>query len=384
MKKIYLDYAATTPLDPVVSSKMDQIGQRYFANPSSIHSMGQQSKVIIEEARNEIASALNAKPREIIFTSGGTESINMALVGTALANKKKGNHIITTRAEHPAVLESIAFLKSIGFEISYLDIGETGNIIVDDLKHILRANTILVSVMMVNNETGCVFPVEKITKYLANKNIIVHTDAIQALGKLAINVEELEIDLLSISAHKIYGPKGIGILYLKDGIPLKNILYGGGQESTHRPGTENIVAIAGFAEAFKQISIKNDMYKKIANLRNFFEAELKKVIPKIEINGLKAERVITHSNIYFPFLSADTLLMNLDLHGVAASSGSACSSGSVKPSHVLKAMGFTDERINGSIRFSLGLYTSEDDIRETIKIIEKIYKREQQRKQSYA
>jgi cysteine desulfurase len=344
--------------------------------------MGQQSKVIIEKARNDIADALNAKSSEVIFTSGGTESINLGLIGAALANKKRGNHIITTRAEHPAVLESLSFLKSLGFEISYLNLNESGNIILDELNDILRDNTILISVMMVNNETGCIFPVKKIAEYLENKNIMIHTDAVQALGKVKINVQELKIDLLSISAHKIYGPKGIGILYLKEGTSFQQLLYGGGQESNLRPGTENMVSIVGFAEALNQIKKKYDKYNNIVKLRNLFEEKLKKIIPDIKINGFGAKRVNTHSNIFFPFLSADAMLINLDLHGVAASTGSACSSGSFKPSHVLTAMGFADERVNKSIRFSLGLHTTENDIRRTIQIINEIYKKEQLRNQS--
>ncbi|TFH01446.1 MAG: cysteine desulfurase [Calditrichales bacterium] len=372
MKMIYLDYAATTPLDSAVATVMHRVEAQFFANPSSIHSAGQQSKVQLEQARQIVATALNAKPDEIVFTSGGTESNNMAIIGTALANRHLGNHIITTKIEHPAVLEPCHYLEQNGFRVSYLDVDRNGMPDLNQLKTLLCPDTILVSVMAVNNETGVILPLDQVQSLLKDTSALLHSDAVQAFGKIQIPGS---VDLLSLSAHKIYGPKGIGALYIRKGSRVNPILYGGSQEVHHRPGTENLPAICGFAEAVSRLQHFTVHADRIRGLRDMFEQRVTDLIPGVEINGAGTSRAGEYSNIYFPFMAGDSLLMNLDMHGVAVSSGSACSSGSRKPSHVLDSMGFSGEHVNNSLRFSLGRSTSEEDILKTVDIISMLYKR---------
>jgi cysteine desulfurase len=370
---IYLDHAATTPIDPSVISVMDNISKNYFANPSSIHSLGQKSKVLIENSRKTVASSIGAQAGEVVFTSGGTESNNFALIGTARAHKNSGNHLITSKIEHPANLETCQHLSENGFRITYLDVDENGLLDFDQLEKSVCDDTILISLMMANNETGGMLPIREVGKFIGDKKIIFHSDAVQAFGKTDIDVNDLNIDLLSLSSHKIYGPKGCGSLYIRQGTDIENILFGGSQEISRRPGTENIGAIAGFAEAVRQIENNLDSLESIRNLCVFFEKKLKETFPNLKINGDNVSRVPGISNIYFPFMSGDSLLMNLDLHKIAASTGSACSSGSQKPSHVLKAMGYDDKRINNSLRFSLGRDTTEKEILHTIDVLKSIY-----------
>jgi cysteine desulfurase len=379
MDTIYLDYAATTPVDPAALMAMHSAEKRYFANASSIHSLGQLSKDKIEQARQTVAHSIKAKPSEIVFTSGGTESNNLALLGSAFANKSSGNHIITTSIEHPSVLRVFNYLSNCGFEIDYMTVDKNGNLNLNQIKTLVRSDTILVSIMMVNNETGCILPIKEIGEFLIDKKIIFHSDAVQAFGKLDIAVEDLNADLLTISGHKIYGPKGTGVLFIRKGTQLRNILFGGAQEVNRRPGTENIVAIIGLAEAVEQLVIHRSERKRILSLRDYFEAELIKKIPQIQINGLKSPRIYSHSNIYLPFLTGDAMLMNLDMMGIAVSTGSACSSGSPFPSHVLSAMKFDKKRILNSIRISLGRYTTESEIIRAIQAIEDIYKQHKKR-----
>jgi cysteine desulfurase len=372
MKLIYLDYAATTPIDPSVIRVMHETEHRYFANPSSIHSAGQQSKLILENARLAVAGSIGAKSNEIIFTSGGTESNNLAIIGTAKANRHRGRHIITSKIEHPAVLESLKYLEDNGFQVSFVDVNKDGILDLKQLKSLIDEKTILVSLMLVNNESGCILPIKKIGEMLKNKPVVFHCDAVQGYDKLPISVDDLGVDLLTLSAHKIYGPKGCGALYIREGTNVENIIYGGAQEARRRPGTENLVAIAGFSEAIRQVSVQKNQIETIKSLRNLFEEKLKKTVPGIIINGGKGDRAVSFSNIYFPFMSADSLLINLDLKGIAVSTGSACSSGSPQPSHVLHAMGFSENHIRKSIRFSLGRDTTEQDILKTIETIRTI------------
>lgn len=367
---IYLDYAATTPIDPSVLAVMNEINQSSFANPSSIHSAGQRSKVILENARKTVARSIKANPGEIVFTSGGTEANNFALTGIANANRDKGNHIITSKVEHPSVLETCKHLAKSGFRISYIDVNNRGLLNLDQLKRIIDKETILISLMMVNNETGCLLPIKEVGKYIEKLPIIFHTDAVQALDKIDININKLNIDLVSLSSHKIYGPKGCGALYIRSGTIINPILFGGSQERTKRSGTENVSAICGFAEAINQMQIKK---KEIQPLVQLFENELKVALPGIEINGEDTPRAPGISNVYFPFMSGDSILMNLDLHDIAVSTGSACSSGSQKSSHVLQSMGFKSDRINNSVRFSMGRETSKEEILKTIEVLKKIY-----------
>jgi len=370
---IYLDNAATTPIDPSVRAVMDEINHSYFANPSSIHSSGQKSKVLIENSRKTVAQAINTKPGEIVFTSGGTEANNLALIGAAKANRDKGNHIVTSKIEHPAVLETCKYLSENGFRISYIDVNHNGLLDITQLKESIYEDTILISLMMVNNETGCLLPIKEVGEMIRDLPIIFHTDAVQALDKIDIDVSELNLDLMSLSSHKIYGPKGCGALVVRQGIAIDPILFGGSQETSRRPGTENLSAIGGFAEAINQMSHHSKNKKALPGLVNLFENRLKEVFPNIKINGDQTSRASGFSNIYFPFMAGDSVLMNLDLQDIAVSTGSACSSGSQKPSHVLQAMGFAAERVNNSVRFSMGRYTTEDEIIKTIDVLKSIY-----------
>ena len=372
MTMIYLDHAATTPLDSAVATAMHRVEVQYFANPSSVHSAGQQSKVQLEHARHVIADALMAKPDEIVFTSGGTESNNMAIIGAARANRHLGNHIITTKIEHPAVLEPCHFLEQNGFRLSYLDVDRDGLPDLDQLKTLLSQDTILVSIMAVNNETGVILPLDQVRSLMDGTSALLHCDSVQAFGKTQLPAN---VDLLSFSAHKIYGPKGIGALYIRKGIRIDPILHGGSQEVRQRPGTENLPAICGFAEAVSRLQHFSVHADRIRYLRDLLEQKLLDQIPGLEINGSDAPRAGEFSNIYFPFMTGDSLLMNLDMHGIAVSSGSACSSGSRKPSHVLASMGFSSDRISKSLRFSLGRSTSEEDILKTVDIISMLFKR---------
>lgn len=375
MQMIYLDNAATTPLDPKVQARMNEVAEEYFANPSSIHSAGQKSKVLLEDSRRIIAENLGALASEIVFTSGGTEGNNLAVMGTARANAGRGKHVITSRIEHPSVLEPCQYLASSGFEISYFDVDQDGHLDLSQLASLVRDDTILISMMLVNNETGSILPVKKISELISDRSVILHCDAVQGLDKIDLSVSDLGVDLMTISAHKIYGPKGSGALYIRKGTRLANLLHGGKQEASRRAGTENLVGIAGFAEAIKQMRFHANTRLKITELRNLFETKLKETIEGIAINGENSLRVPHFSNIYFPFLSGDSLLMNLDVQNIAVSTGSACSSGSHKPSYVLRAMGYDNKRVQNSLRFSLGRQTSQKDITNTIDVIEEIYQR---------
>ena len=370
---IYLDHAATTPIDPKVLSVMEDINRTYFANPSSIHSLGQQSKVLLENSRKTIVSSIGAKSGELVFTSGGTEANNLALIGAARAHHDRGNHIITSKVEHPAILDTCRYLSECGYRITYIEVDRNGVLDIQQLQKSISKETILISLMMANNETGCLLPLREVSELLKDKSIIFHTDAVQAFGKMEIDIRDLSIDLLSLSAHKIYGPKGCGALYVRQGTKLENILFGGSQESSRRPGTENLTNIIGFAEAVSLVKNESTSIESMQNLVSLFEEKLRKLVGGIEINGGHISRVPGITNIYFPFMAGDSLLMNLDFHNIAISTGSACSSGSQKPSHVLRAMGYDEQRINNSLRFSLGRGTTEEEILKTVEVLKDIY-----------
>ena len=375
MRQIYFDNAATTPLDPAVISAMEEIHSGNYGNPSSIHSSGQRSKVKLEQSRTTIASYIGAQPGEIIFTSGGTESDNLAIIGTAMANRDKGRKIISTRIEHPAVLQSLYYLAERGFEIDYLSINRNGGVDLAQLEKMTDENTILVSVMLANNETGIILDLEPIIEIVKQKGILFHTDAIQALGRTKLDVQNPGIDLLSLSSHKIYGPQGIGVLYLRSGVKIKSQMVGGAQEINRRAGTENLPAIVGFASAIRELEAKKDEIKRTKKLRDLFEKLLIEKIPGVEINGGNTERLCTHSNVYFPFISGDGMLMNLDMNGIAVSTGSACSSGSAMPSHVLTALGYERKQVENSVRFSFGRFNTEEEVDIAVNAIYKLFKR---------
>jgi len=373
IKTVYLDYAASTPLDAEVSKVMTDAGREYYANPSSLHYPGQQSKVVLEKSRRSIADSIGAESRQIVFTSGGTESNNLALLGISRAYRSRGNHIITTGVEHPSVLECCKFLTGQGYRITYLKVNEQGQIDLNELLSVISDDTILVSVMMANNETGCLLPVREIGRILRPRKIPFHCDAVQAFGKIDFTVQDLNIDLLTLSAHKIYGPKGIAALYIGDDLPLENIVYGGSQERNRRAGTENLIAIIGFAAAVQQLDRNKSEREQIAGLRDHFEDELRRNIPGVQINGGNGPRLFSHSNVFFPFINGESLMMSLDLQGIAISVGSACSSGSPRPSHVLTAMGLEPQWVSSSVRFSLGRFTTAREIDYTLNTLVRLY-----------
>jgi cysteine desulfurase len=379
MKNVYLDHAATSPVHPEVIEEMIPYLTEHFGNPSSIHQFGRRTRKVLDDARTAIASSINATRNEIIFTSGGTESDNLAILGTASALMEKGKHVITTRVEHHAVLHTFHELEKRGFEVTYLSVDKNGRISLDELKASLKEETIVVSIMYCNNETGTTQDIKEIGSLLKEKNIIFHTDAVQAYGLIPIDVKEMNIDLLSASGHKINSPKGTGFLYVKEGVPFLPQGFGGEQERKRRAGTENVAGIAALnkaaALALKERDIRFEQYmnyretmKKIWNEENIHYVE----------NGSN-EHFLPHIlNVSFPGVKTEVLLVNLDIAGIAASSGSACTAGSHEPSHVLAAMFGEDERTKSSVRFSFGLGNELEDIeyaaRETAKIVKRLAK----------
>lgn len=367
---IYLDYNATTPIDKQVLEKMTPYLKDFYSNPSSVYRFAQESKRAIENARFYVADLICADPEEVIFTSGGTEADNFAIKGRAFFYQDKGNHIITSKIEHHAVLKSCEFLKKIGFEITYLDVDKYGIIDLNQLEESIRNDTVLVSIMYANNEVGSIQPIKNISKICNKNGIIFHTDAVQALGKIDISVKDLNVDLLSISSHKIYGPKGVGALYVKKGVKLIPLHHGGGQEGNMRAGTENVPGIVGFGEACR-ISKEElkEQEKKIRLLRDKLEEGIKQKIPDIKVNGHHDKRLYNTLNICFKYIEGESILINLDFEGICTSSGSACTSGSLEPSHVLLSMGIPHELSHGSLRFSLGKFNTMRDIDRVLEVL---------------
>ncbi|MET3682506.1 cysteine desulfurase [Alkalibacillus flavidus] len=380
MEPIYLDHAATTPIHSDVQAKMTDVMQHHFGNPSSIHRYGRDGRKLLDESRTTAAKALNAPFSSIIFTSGGTEANNLAIFGTAHAYRAQGNHIITTTIEHHAVLHPCEQLEAAGFEVTYLPVDQSGQVRVQDVQAALRDDTILVTIMAVNNETGVVQPIQEISDVLTDHQAVFHTDAVQMFGVMPIDVTELGVDLLTASSHKIYGPKGVGLLYKRDDIHLEQQLLGGEQERKWRPGTENTLAIAGFNQAIQTLQANREKrHEHYQALQDRLILELEKQGIEFSVNGDLTQRVPNIINLSFPKTEVEMFLTNLDLAGIAVSSGSACTAGSIDPSHVLKAMyGEKDARLTNSIRFSFGIDNTEDDMQivaEKIKpIIERLEK----------
>lgn len=380
MKQIYLDHAATAPIHPTVVDTMLPVMSEHFGNPSSIHSFGRKTRHYIDEARNVAARSIGAKETEIIFTSGGTEADNLAIIGVARANKNRGNHIITTSIEHHAVLHTCEQLEKEGFRITYLPVDEQGLVSMQDLATALTTETILVTIMFGNNEVGTIQPMKEIGELLKNHQAYFHTDAVQAFGLYPIDVTELGIDFLSMSSHKINGPKGVGFLFARSGTNFSPLSYGGEQERKRRAGTENVAGIVGLKKAIElsieQAAEKAAVYK---DFKQIMISTWKEEAISFDING-STEMVLPHvMNVYFPGTNVESLLVNLDLAGIAVSSGSACTAGSIDPSHVLVAMFDKDsERIASSIRFSFGLGNTKEDIifaaKETAKVVKRLTK----------
>ncbi len=373
MSLLYFDHAATTPVKDEVLQEMLPYFTNNFGNPSSIYSIGRRSKKAVENARTKVAKAIGCQEKEIYFTSCGSESDNLAVKGVAFANKNKGNHIITSKIEHPAILNTCKNLEENGFEVTYLNVDENGFIDLQELKNSIKPETILISIMFANNEIGTIQPIKEISKIAKDSEIIFHTDCVQAVGNVKIDVNKFGIDLLSMSAHKFYGPKGIGALYVRNGIEFTRIQDGGHQEKNKRAGTENVAGIVGLGKAIEIADNNLENYNsKLLKLRNYFIREITSKYDNVKINGDLKQRLPGNINISFPGVDAEELLLKLDNQGICASAGSACSSGSTQPSHVLTAIGLSEEYATGSLRITLGEENTIDDVKFLINCIEKI------------
>jgi cysteine desulfurase len=372
MKRIYFDYAATTPADPQVIKAMEPYFFEKFGNASSIHSFGQEAKKAIEDSRETLAQFIGAKPQEIVFTSGGTESNNAAIFGVAHA-LKKGKHIITSCIEHHAVSEPCKILEKRGFEVSVVGVDKQGLVSPDDIKKAIRDETILISVMQANNEIGTVQPIAQIGKIAKEKGIYFHTDAVQSVGHIPVNVDELNVDLLSLSAHKFYGPKGVGALYIRKGTRIERFLYGGDQETNRRASTHNTSGIVGLGKAIELCRNNlTDEAKYQTGLRDKLIKELTARIPDVSLNGHPVKRLPNNANFSLKYIEGESILLNLDMLGIACSTGSACTSSSLEPSHVLLAIGLPAEIAHGSLRVTLGRWTKEDEVDYLIESLPKV------------
>ena len=368
MSEIYLDYAATTPIHPEVMTVLNESYHRFYANPSSVHRLGRDAKLAIDSARETICDFINAKPLEIFFTAGGTESDNMAIAGFLNANHEKGKHVITSEMEHPAVLNTlIHFRDKYGFELSYVDINSDGSLNLDQFKSLIRPDTILTSLMFVNNEIGVINPVFEIGTICREHNITFHTDAVQAFGKIDIDLNKLPIDILSTSSHKLYGPKGAGFIFIRKGVNVDRINYGGSQEFDKRSGTENVHAIVAFGKA---IEIRRDTmqaeYTRLNKLRSLFIDLVTTSISDIQLNGRTEAQMPHIISISFSGCDGEAMLLNLDSQGICVSAGSACASGSRKASKVIQSIPMAEKYRTAPIRFSMGKDTTETEIRETV------------------
>lgn len=362
-KVVYMDHAATTYVKPEVLEEMIPYFTEKFGNPSSFYGISRDTQKAIDEARGKVAKGINAERSEIYFTNGGSESDNWAIKGVAMANKKKGNHIITTKIEHHAILNTCEYLEKNGFEVTYLDVDKEGFVNVDELKDAIKENTILVSVMFANNEIGTIEPIKEIGAICREKKVIFHTDAVQALGNVEIDVKDMNIDLLSLAGHKIYGPKGVGALYIRRGVRIENLVHGGSQERARRAGTENIPGIVGLGKAVELATENLEEHKqKLTKLRDKLIDGLMQ-IPNTIVNGpMGDKRLPGNANVCFEFIEGEGILLSLDFEGICASSGSACTSGSLEPSHVLLAIGRPHEIAHGSLRLTIGDGTTEEEI----------------------
>ncbi|MGM9934699.1 cysteine desulfurase NifS [uncultured Clostridium sp.] len=376
MKNVYMDYAATTYVKPEVLEEMMPYFTQKFGNPSSFYGISRETKRAIDAAREKVAKGLNCLPDEVYFTGGGSEADNWAIKGIASAHKNKGNHIITTKIEHHAVLHTCEYLEKNGFEVTYLDVDSEGFINLDDLRNAITDKTILVSIMFANNEIGTIQPIKEIGAICKEKKVFFHTDAVQAVGNVPVDVKDMNIDMLSLAGHKIYGPKGIGVLYIRKGIKIDNLIHGGAQEKNRRAGTENIAGIVGLGKAMELATsnLEEHMAKMSALRDRLIDGLLK--IPYTELNGPRGDkRLPGNVNVRFRFIEGESILLSLDFKGVCASSGSACTSGSLDPSHVLLAIGLPHELAHGSLRLTLGAGSTEEDVDYVIEVTPPIIER---------
>jgi len=370
MKTIYLDHAATTATDPQVIDAMLPYFHENYGNPSSIYSISRTTRNAIENARGILANALGADPKEIVFTSGGSESDNFAIKGIVQALKDKGNHIITSQIEHHAVIYTCKYLEKNGYDVTYLPVDNNGIVKLDELEKAIRPDTILITIMHANNEIGAIQPIRQIGKIAKKHGIKFHTDAVQTFGHIPVNVNDLNVDLLSISGHKFYGPKGIGALYIRKGTKLTPLIHGGDQERRRRASTENVPGIVGLGKAIElALSIMENEAKRQTQMRNTFIQTLLEKIPDSRLNGHPVDRLPNNVNISFEGIEGESILLNLDMYGIAASTGSACSSSSLEPSHVLLSIGLTHEFAHGSVRFSLGKHTSQVELDRVAEVL---------------
>ena len=372
MNQIYLDYNATSPVRPEVLEVMLPFYKEQFGNPSSVHWAGRQVSGALEKAREQVASLINASPAEIVFVSCGSEGDNMAIKGSLDPLKEKGNHIITTAVEHPAVLETCEALEKDGYEVTYLPVSKDGQLDLADLEKAITDKTILISIMWANNETGNLYPIEEIGKIAKKYNIRFHTDAVQAVGKVPVDVQKANLDLLVISGHKIGAPKGVGAIYIRRGTRMKNFIHGGHQERNRRAGTQNVAGIVGLGKACEMAaSEQEDYYKRVRVMRDRLEDGVLSQVPDIKLNGTpdRDDRLPNTLNVSFAYIEGESLLLNLDMFGIAASSGSACTSGSLEPSHVMGAMCVEVTLAHSSTRFSLGPETTEEEIDKVLEVL---------------
>jgi len=369
-RRIYLDYAATTPVHPEVVQAMLPYLTEQYGNPSSIHSFGQEARVAVEEAREKVASLIGARPDEIVFTGGGTEADNFALKGVAYALRGKGDHIVTSSVEHHAVLEVCKFLEKEGFKVTYLPVDRYGMVDPEDVRRAITERTILVSVMHANNEVGTVQPIAEISEIAHERGVYFHTDAVQTAGHIPVDVDELGVDLLSMSAHKLYGPKGVGALYIRKGTRIASFVHGGEQERGRRAGTENVPGIVGFGKAAELAESEREAEAtRLSGLRDRLIEGILERIDYVHLNGHPTRRLPNNVHISVEFVEGESMLLNLDLEGIAASTGSACSSGSLEPSHVLLAMGLSHELAHGSLRFTMGRWTAAGDVDRVLEVL---------------
>ena len=376
MKQVYLDYSATTPVKEEVVREMLPFFTERYGNPSSLYSVGLDAKAGLDEARARVAGLINAEPKVIFFTSCGTESDNWVLEGTANALKNKGRHIITSRIEHHAILHTCEYLEKLGFEITYLDVDGDGFVSPEALEKAIRKDTILVSIMMVNNEIGTIEPIKELAAVAKAHGVLFHTDAVQGLGNVPIDVKDLGVDFLSMSAHKIYGPKGVGALYMRKGVRITNFMHGGAQETKRRAGTENLAGIAGFGKAAELAAANLEQHiEHSTKLRNYFWEQIEANISGVTLNGSREKRHPGNLNVSFDYIEGESILLMLDAFGISISTGSACSSKSLVPSHVLEAIGISITKMNGTVRFTVGDFTTKEDIDYVVETLVKVVAR---------
>lgn len=375
MKKIYMDYAATTPVDPRVLEAMKPYFLKYYGNSMSFHSFGTKAKEALEDSREKIAKLMNARSKEVVFTGSATESDNLALKGIAFANKERGKHIIVSSIEHHAVLEPAKWLEKQGFEVTYLPVDHYGLVDLNKLEDAIKKDTILVSIIFGNNEIGVIQDINRIGKICRENRVYFHSDATQAFGKVPIDVKKMNVDLLTINAHKVYGPKGVGALYVKEGVKIEPLLHGGGHEFGLRSSTVNVAGIVGFGKVaeIQKKEMNLDAKKQIKLRDKLIKEGLK--IEDSHLNGHPTKRLSNNVHFWFSYIEGESLIMQLDMEGIAASTGSACSSASLEPSHVLLAIGLKPEEAHGSLRLSIGKYTTKEDVDCVLEVLPKVVKK---------